>query len=620
MGKKIAFIADGWNQYTTYAWVDGALDWIRKERRDWELYHYSCNGNWYPDQKWNDGEYGIFRLAGRWPPDGIILDATNIIDPERRERVVAYLRSFSVPVISIGLVIDGFYYVGIDGYTPTRELMKHLHGVHGCRTFACAAGAKDNFENAERVRAYVDALRAFGLSAESNPILYGDFDYRSGENAMKALLERSEKNGEELPDAIVCTNDNLACGVITAAARAGVETPRDIRVTGFDDLDKAAYFEPQITTVQLGRERIGRRAARLLNTLLDGGQIPDKTFVLSKVLYSESCGCPNEGRVNYRSHIRDQILGGIGRRNNDEYLAVLEHGMEQQKTLKEALCWGSGQLSCFACDAIFTLVDRRLYLTGMEDALAGEEWDCRKITVAGGLLAGRPAGPMEPADFFRLVREKAPGNAWMFSPFHIGARMIGFFAVLNPRFLSDGSFYYSVQMLFARVAEHRYRDARLRSVIRQLQETYDRDQLTGLYNRVAFTEKLLPAFAKLQSEGISCAICFADADDFKQANDVRGHGYGDCLLQSIAETFQSAVPEGGFVCRYGGDEFVAVFPCESRARAECFREQVTERLEAKGIPISIGLAVTQPEEECPLEDYIVLADRDMYEVKKQRKS
>lgn len=52
-----------------------------------------------------------------------------------------------------------------------------------------------------------------------------------------------------LPDAVICANDNIAVGVIEAAAIRGYHVPDDFCVTGFDDFDKAMFYEPRITTV-----------------------------------------------------------------------------------------------------------------------------------------------------------------------------------------------------------------------------------------------------------------------------------------------------------------------------------------------------------------------------------
>ena len=88
----------------------------------------------------------------------------------------------------------------------------------------------------------------------------------------------------------------------------------------------------------------------------------------------------------------------------------------------------------------------------------------------------------------------------------------------------------------------------------ELKNIYNRDALTGLYNRVAYTEMVMPRFKNLTENGTSCSMIFFDVDGFKQINDTKGHKYGDEVLKEIADTLEREKPVEGFVYRFGGDE------------------------------------------------------------------
>lgn len=83
------------------------------------------------------------------------------------------------------------------------------------------------------------------------------------------------------------------------------------------------------------------------------------------------------------------------------------------------------------------------------------------------------------------------------------------------------------------------------------QELYT-DSLTGIHNRRFYDEQL--AYIPVE------AVAMIDVDDFKSVNDSYGHLCGDMVLQKVAETISSSVRSNDFVTRYGGDEFVVVFP------------------------------------------------------------
>ena len=71
------------------------------------------------------------------------------------------------------------------------------------------------------------------------------FDYKSGLEGYRHLWDTHK----ELPDAIICINDNVAVAVCEAAAQMGFTAPKDFRITGFDNFDKAGFYTPSITTV-----------------------------------------------------------------------------------------------------------------------------------------------------------------------------------------------------------------------------------------------------------------------------------------------------------------------------------------------------------------------------------
>jgi diguanylate cyclase (GGDEF)-like protein/PAS domain S-box-containing protein len=89
------------------------------------------------------------------------------------------------------------------------------------------------------------------------------------------------------------------------------------------------------------------------------------------------------------------------------------------------------------------------------------------------------------------------------------------------------------------------------------------DPLTGLPNRVLFTDRLRGALARSARRPSSVGVLFCDLDRFKFVNDTYGHGAGDELLCEIADRLRDVVRAGDTVARFGGDEFVIL--CEDLA-------------------------------------------------------
>ena len=110
-----------------------------------------------------------------------------------------------------------------------------------------------------------------------------------------------------------------------------------------------------------------------------------------------------------------------------------------------------------------------------------------------------------------------------------------------------------------------------------------------------------------------------DVDKFKQVNDTYGHEKGDTMLKKIANVLTDKCPKGGFVYRYGGDEFIAFFPIDEDSEAEQFRDAVIGQLAKDDISVSIGQAVTDPSSDKVFGDYMKIADDEMYKVKVAKK-
>jgi diguanylate cyclase (GGDEF)-like protein len=128
-----------------------------------------------------------------------------------------------------------------------------------------------------------------------------------------------------------------------------------------------------------------------------------------------------------------------------------------------------------------------------------------------------------------------------------------------------------------------------------------RDPLTGLFNRHFMQITLEKEMARCKRKQNTLGVLMLDVDHFKMFNDRFGHSAGDSVLQSVAAVLQTSVRTEDFVCRYGGEEFIVVFPEISAVaaleRAEGIRRMVADlenRFEASSnlaITISIGIAL-----------------------------
>ncbi len=617
--KKVALFSDGWKRLITYAWVDGMMKFISKSTEEICLYQYNCHGNWSRDEKHNHGEYNIYTLPDLSEFDGIIMDCTNISDRNYFEWVVEMIRRSNKPIVSIGSDIEGFYYAGIDNKKPVADLMDHLYHKHHCRRYLFAGGPKENYENSLRVLSYNESIDRLGLSREENPVWYGDYDFSTGVKYFEKYINGFKDRMIEFPDVFVCANDNIAAGLCYKAQQCGYQVPRDFKITGFDNLDKALYFEPQITTVGHMRENIGNKTMEILADVWAGKEVARNHFMPSKCIFSESCGCPNSGLLDYRSYARNQVIAGVDKLDKEELLIKLESDIVKCATYDEVFQKIARYFMSLACDGFAIVVDKRLYEGADESVFVTDGYDRNNLVVAYA-TEGRNALHIRELSELQAHYEKTGArSAYMFTPIHFREKAVGYSILKNGRFLYDNPYFYDVHSTITKTMENLYKKLQLEVANKKMREIYNRDQLTGLYNRIAYAEMIDPEYRRHCENGRKCVINFVDADNFKQVNDTYGHEKGDMILKEIAHVLTDMCPKEGYVYRYGGDEFIAFFPVDSASKAEEYRSSVIAQLKKSDISVSIGMAITDPASDRVFDDYMKLADDEMYRVKVEKK-
>ncbi len=120
----------------------------------------------------------------------------------------------------------------------------------------------------------------------------------------------------------------------------------------------------------------------------------------------------------------------------------------------------------------------------------------------------------------------------------------------------------------------------LEKTLREQETLASVDPLTGLFNRRAFFERALDALmATAETGGQSVAALF-DIDHFKSVNDTFGHAEGDRVLRNVAQVLQNEAGSDAIVGRFGGEEFVVLWPASSPEDARGFAEAVRAGVEA----------------------------------------
>jgi len=145
------------------------------------------------------------------------------------------------------------------------------------------------------------------------------------------------------------------------------------------------------------------------------------------------------------------------------------------------------------------------------------------------------------------------------------------------------------------------------------------DGLTGLYNRTYIDEQFRQFIKESSRYGKPFSIAMFDLDHFKRVNDEYGHNTGDEVLRQVAETFHNLIRETDIAGRYGGEEFLLLFPQTDHEEALVVTERIRiniERLEFEGGPeqITVSAGVAQYGGESA-QELLNQADKNLYMAK-----
>lgn len=150
------------------------------------------------------------------------------------------------------------------------------------------------------------------------------------------------------------------------------------------------------------------------------------------------------------------------------------------------------------------------------------------------------------------------------------------------------------------------------------------DSLTGIYNRRFGMERLHEEYTRVIRQDLPLSLLMMDIDHFKSINDTYGHRAGDRALKLVVKVMKSVMREGDILCRYGGEEFMAILPgadCDNAQEvAERIRRRISDTHLEHGdqiipITISIGMA-SWPEHQVENEQQLIeRADQTLYMAK-----
>ena len=167
-------------------------------------------------------------------------------------------REFPLVFVDAGPAMPNVGVIKVDYGEGIRQAVQHLAAL-GHRQIAFITGPLRLRSAVARRDAFLKSMAELGLTVPAGHLIEGDHTMEGGKTAIEKLIAP-----EQLPTAVMCSNDMTAIGVLHGLYRTAHNVPQDISVVGFDDIHLAQFMLPPLTTVQMSCQELAKAAVEAL--------------------------------------------------------------------------------------------------------------------------------------------------------------------------------------------------------------------------------------------------------------------------------------------------------------------------------------------------------------------
>ena len=629
MKHRIAIYSNGYNGSITLKAIEGIKRYAAAEDLDIHFYISFAANNRRPDT--NEGQLNIYNLAKLEEYDGLIVFSNLLNNISTAEKLCMEAKEKNVPVVSIGMKFEGIPFVGNNNEKGMAQLVEHLITEHGVKDIVYIGGAKDHVDTTDRARVVREVMARHGLELNDGNIIYGDWTNEKPIEYTDNLID----SGAKFPDAIVCANDIMALAVISRFLERGYNPPDDIIVTGFDHIDESGISYPALTTVDQDYETIGYESCELLYRIINGDDSNLNVSVASKLVLGESCGCNSEADSCFNIKRREYCKGVHSKNKQASYFNRFMRG--ERNAILESSDYDDMKVNLrkyylsnndYFRGNFFLMLNKYYFEdAASEDSEALSECYEADFDTTVAIKDGREADEMIDKHLRMpgFIKKEGEQHIYFFYPLQNERYNYGYVVFVDGTYIIQEDFrvYEYLEKMEQTLMQFRI-NLRLEMVNKELRFLYDKDPMTGLYNRFCFVSYAVPLVEESRKHHKSAMVMFADINDLKLINDRYGHIFGDKAIITVAEGIKESIGNDNAIgIRYGGDEFIIIAANADRKYAENIRRSINAHIEKENslginpvrFSVSIGYVLTDPRSDKSVIDYVDEADKLMYGIK-----
>ncbi|RKM61435.1 GGDEF domain-containing protein [Butyrivibrio sp. CB08] len=584
------------------------------------VFGFSETSFWNQDR--NNCEMKLIEIASHLDLSAIIMQLEFIKNEYLIKAIMSLGQKKGIPIIAMEKETKGCINISMRYKDGFADMVRHVIDVHGCRKINMVAGFEGDHFSDERIEAYKQVLEEKGIPFEEKRLGYGNFWDRPARDVANRFIESGD-----IPEAIVCANDNMAIAVTDELQKHGFRVPEDVIVTGFDGIKKCLFKKPSVTTVEPDYKG---EARRLLEIIKQNEGHPDSegfSDISFQLKLRDTCGC----RRSQDSLSPDDVSGLFDSYEDvnwavtsiNELFAQTAH-LESLKDLpgviKESMwIWERDfQFGCVYSDLLrpeIPDIGNKEYTTlysfrNNVSTNIGESFDAEEFL----------------PDFDAIV-ESNNICVMIVKLLHSGNHIFGYIVEGTPHTTNrDIRRFEELGMTLSTAINNAVVNRDLANMRQEIEQISVLDYLTGIYNRRGFFSELDRLINIPFNRDRYLTVFSIDMDGLKYINDFYGHAEGDFAIQCVAGAVHHIVNRNGICARYGGDEFACALitdypidlsPDVFRSRMDnvlLAREDITEKEYV--ITASVGSACAPIDHKLNLEKLLSEADEKMYEDKK----
>lgn len=576
------------------------------------------------DTKNAAGEYNILHLIPYEHLDALIVCHDTFNSDEAVDELWKLVTErCQAPIISIRKKVNGCYNILVEDTDAIPTFVRHFHDVHHFDRIAFMSGPYNHPDAIFRLEKYKEAMAELGLDCPEEYIFEGDFWKNCATDAANHFMNLTNR-----PQAIVCANDYMALSLCKELTLQGYSVPQDVAISGFDDVRDARANVPPLTTCSVSIPDMAKKAMETIDTLLNGKEAPACTFVPTKIIIRNSCGCESSTMKDlslsrmYEVELMEQL---INHNAHNTFVSISLENMTSAEDIGDYLrledvpdiardfylclgIHGNGAYPQVKKKAPgFAKRSHSIYSLRDLNPIATSSFETKKLL---------------PPEAIR----KEPMTVFFF-PIHYLEYNFGYVAATSNGEEAQDTLFHSWLSLIGNTLENSRIRAKNQALLEKLNMLYHEDFLTKLYNRRGFEQFSEEEFIEAKKRNIKTMTLSIDMDNLKYINDVYGHSHGDLALQTIADAMRHACSGHEICARIGGDEF-AVFGYDySEEQAERYTENFLQYLvdfnADSNLPYcvnaSFGYTISDPSISISREQYMKASDDLLYQNKRKRK-